>query len=50
VARIEELAAMIEEARGLRKTTGEEVEAFLASSSDAAFKMRSGWREARVGD
>jgi len=50
VARIEELAAKIEEARGLRKKAGEEVAAFLSSSSDAAFKMRSSWREACIGD
>lgn len=50
VAHIEELAAKIEEARGLRSKVGEEIEAFLASSSDSAFKMRSSWKEARVGD
>jgi type I restriction enzyme S subunit len=50
VACIEELAVKIEEARGLRSKVGEEIEAFLASSSDSAFKMRSSWRVARVGD
>lgn len=50
VGRIEELAAKIEEARGLRKKAGEEIEAFLASSSNAAFKKQSNWGEARVGD
>jgi type I restriction enzyme S subunit len=50
VVRIEELAAKVEDARGLRRKAGEEVEAFLASSSDAAFKKQSNWGEARVGD
>ncbi|MFZ3058406.1 MAG: restriction endonuclease subunit S [Candidatus Methanoperedens sp.] len=50
VARIEELAAKIEEARGLRRKAGEEVEALLASSSDTVFKKHSDWKEACVGD
>ena len=50
VARIEELAAKIEEARRLRRLAVEEVEALLASASDEAFKLQSSWTEARVGD
>ncbi len=48
VARIEDLAARIEEARGLRRQAVEEAKALLASSSDAAFKAKAGWTEARV--
>lgn len=50
VAHIEELVAKIEEARRLRRQVVEEVEALLASASDAAFKLQSSWTEARVGD
>ena len=50
VARIEELAVKIEEARGLRHRAAEEANALLASASDAAFQHQSGWTEARVGD
>ena len=50
VARIEELAAKIEEAKGLRQKAVEEAEAFLASASDNAFKLRGGWDEAKIGD
>ncbi len=50
VARIEELAAKIEEARGLRKKAGEEVEALFASSKVAIFEKQPCWKEARVGD
>jgi len=50
VARIEELAAKIEEARGLRRQAVEEAEAFLKSASDAVFRMRPEWTEERVGD
>ncbi len=50
VARIEKLAANIEEARGLRKKAGEEVEALFASSKVAIFEKQPCWKEARVGD
>ncbi len=50
VARIEDLAAKIEEARGLRRKAGEEIEIFLASSSNVAFKKQPDWEEAQVGD
>ena len=50
VARIEELAAKIEEARGLRKKAGEEVTALFASSKTTIFEKQPFWKEARVGD
>lgn len=50
VARLEELAAKIEEARGLRLQSVAEAEALLLSSGDAAFKLSKGWVEACVGD
>jgi len=50
VARIEDLAARIEKARGLQRQAVEEVETLLASSSDVAFKAKAGWTEARVSD
>jgi type I restriction enzyme S subunit len=50
VARIEKLAAKIEEARGLRKKAGEEVEALFASLKIAIFEKQPCWKEARVGD
>jgi len=50
VARIEQLAAQIEEARQLRHQATEEVRALSASASDVAFRPRRGWREARVSD
>jgi type I restriction enzyme S subunit len=50
VARIEELAAKIEEAKGLRQKAVEEAEALLTSASDNAFKLSSGWDEAKIGD
>ncbi len=50
VARIDELAAKIEEAHGLRRQAVEEAKTLLASASDAAFKPRSGWTEAPVSD
>lgn len=50
VARIEELAAKIEEAKGLRQKAVEEAEAFLFAASDSAFKPQTGWAVARVGD
>jgi Type I restriction modification DNA specificity domain len=50
VARIENLAARIEEARGLRHRTVEEAEAMLASARDTAFKLQVGWIEGCVGE
>jgi len=50
VAKIEQLAAKIEEARGLRKQGEEELEAMLASVSDAAFTPQPGWIATFVGD
>jgi len=50
VARIEELAAKIEETRGLKEQAIEEREAFLASASEAIFEHQLGWQEAYLGD
>lgn len=50
VARIEELAAKIEQVRTLRRQAAEEVGALFAAGSDAAFRPRVGWKEARVGE
>ncbi len=50
VARIEELAAKIEEARGLRREAVGEVEALLAASRDAAFMPGVNWTKICVGD
>ena len=50
MGRIEELAAKIEEARGLRRQAVKEAQALLASASEAAFIGRSNWTEARVRD
>jgi len=50
VARIEQLATQIEEARRLRHQATEETEALMASASDVAFKPQKGWMEARVAD
>lgn len=49
VARIEDLAAKIEEARGLRKLAVEEGEAMLSSASDKAFSIANG-KEMGVGN
>jgi type I restriction enzyme S subunit len=50
VARIEELAARIERARGLRRQAVREVETSLVSAMDAAFQPQQGWTEARIRD
>ncbi len=50
VARIEELATKVEEARGLRKTAVEEAEALISSGNDTVFKKKKHWTEVRVGD
>jgi type I restriction enzyme S subunit len=50
VARIEALAAKIKEACGLRQHSLESCNAFLLSTREAAFRTRSGWTIARVGD
>lgn len=50
VARIEALAGKIEEARVLLQQTLNECEAVLASVSDATFKPKTNWSEARVKD
>lgn len=50
VTQIEELAAKVEEAKGLRGKAVEEAEAVFASASDAIFKKKSGWAESLVGD
>jgi len=50
VARIEELAAKIEEARGLRQRTIQEADDLLATSRDRAFRLRDNWTVASVGD
>jgi len=50
VARIEELAAKIEEARGLRKKAGEEVEALLELARVKIFSKAStnGWKSKKI--
>lgn len=50
IARIEEVAARIDEARGLRHDAAEEVETLLTAVSAAVFASRHGWTEAKVGD
>jgi len=55
VARIEELAAKIEEARGLRRQAVEEVDTLLTAMAhradlDAGAKLDKGWSEVAVGD
>ncbi len=50
VVRIEELAAKIEEARGLRREAVETLNGLIASSSNAIFKPHPGWTEAYVRD
>ena len=50
VAKIDELAARIEEASRLRHLATHEVQALLESASKVAFKPKSHWSEARVGD
>jgi type I restriction enzyme S subunit len=50
VAKIEVLAAKIEEAQGQRRRTLEEAEALFASISEAAFKKQPSWTKSRVGD
>jgi type I restriction enzyme, S subunit len=50
VARIEELTAKIEEARGLRREAVETLNGLIASSSNAIFEPRPGWTEAYVRD
>jgi len=52
VARIEELAAQIQEARTLRHQATEEAEALVANQIKALFErgQKSGWRIGRLGD
>jgi len=50
VARIEEPATRIEEARGLRHHAAEEVETLLTAVSAAVFTPQHGWTEAKVAD
>jgi restriction endonuclease S subunit len=50
VARIEELAARIAEARGLRAQAAEEAEALLFSSMHTVFSFELGWKEKSVSD
>jgi type I restriction enzyme S subunit len=50
VARIEELAVKVEEARGLRWEAVGEVEALFASASEAVFNNHSPSQELRIGD
>ena len=50
VARIEELARRVEEARGLRQETVEEAEALIASAGKEAFNPKADWAEAKVGE
>src|SRR5205823_6539364 len=50
VARIEQLAGQIKEARALRGQAAEEPNALLASASDLLFQKKPHWKEVRVGD
>jgi len=50
VAKIEELAAKIEEAREQRRQTIEEAESLFSSASKAAFEKQPSWTESRVSD
>jgi type I restriction enzyme S subunit len=50
VARIEELAAQIHEARTLRHQAAEEAEALTASASAKWFEPKPGWQVKQVGD
>lgn len=50
VARIEELAAQIREARTLRQQATEEVDALAASASQRLFEPGPGWKTMTVGD
>jgi len=50
VARIEELAAKIEQARGLRREVMQEINSILISATDIAFSPKPAWTEMRVGD
>jgi type I restriction enzyme S subunit len=50
VAKIDELARKIEEAHRFRHEATHEVQALLESASKVAFKPKSHWSEARVGD
>src|SRR5207244_1403123 len=52
VARIEELAAKIEEARGLRRRAVEEVEALIATTLSGLFSRgkENGWVTGQLGD
>jgi len=50
VAKIEEVAGKVDEARGLRYQTIDEVEAVLLSASNESFKKQKGWTESRIGD
>jgi type I restriction enzyme, S subunit len=50
LARIEELAAQIHEARSLRQQAAEETEALTASASAKWFEPKPGWKVKQVGD
>jgi type I restriction enzyme S subunit len=50
VARIEQLAAQIEEARRLRHQATEETEAFLIATARHVFNTSRGWTAGRIGD
>jgi len=50
VARIEKLAAKIEEARGLREKAGEETEAIFASAINNIWGKQVGWINKRIGE
>ena len=50
VARIEDLAARIDDVRALRRDTQAVAEALCRSASDTAFKPRPGWIEAHVAE
>jgi len=50
VAKMDELARKIEEAHRLRHEATHEVQSLLESASKVAFKPKSHWLEARVGD
>lgn len=50
VARIEKLAAQIDEARTLRQEAAEAAEALLASASQSVFEPKEDWKVCSVGD
>lgn len=50
VARIEELAAQIQEARALRQNAVDSTRALLFSGAEESFRLRDGWKVMQVGE